>query len=356
MRSRCKTVPAWVMHITGWHPRASYRIVMPAQRPPSDDHSPAVSLDPSLEAALDWFLRLKRADITESERQAFADWQAADATHANAYRTIVAMWGSPEFTAAVARQDRKHPVAGVAHPAPRSVKLGGAIAACVLLAVGVMTLPEIRIALKSDHRTGTGQRERVSLSDGSTALLNSGSAMAVRFSGAVREVELLRGETYVEVTKDAQRPFELLGGAAVARVLGTAFSLRLESDGTVVTVRHGEVAVHRSGRTDSEIHLHAGDQVLVTAEEIESLRRVDEAEAFAWTGGRLQFHNRPLGDVLAELDRYHAGLIFVANPQLKTVNVSGNYRLDDPGAAVASLADATNATLTRLSDYLLILR
>jgi len=307
-----------------------------------------------MEQALDWFMRLKEPGAGESDRRAFDAWRSADPTHACAYLAIVAMWESPEFSESVAR----HGQAACAVAEPRDIRLWkryAAMAACVVLAVGLLNLTAIRIAWTSDHRTAIGERERVSLSDGSTAILNSGSAVALRFTPDVRRVELLKGETYIEVSKDPQRTFELAGGEAVTRVVGTGFSMRRESDASIVTVHHGEVAVRRSGEGQEEIHLHAGDVVRVTARGMEPVRHVDAADAFAWVEGRIRFHDQPLGDVLAELDRHYSGVILVTDPRLKAIRVSGNYRLDNPPAVVASLADATHAKVVNISRYVVIL-
>lgn len=316
------------------------------------DRTPALSRP--MEQALDWFLRLKEAGVGEPDRRAFDAWRAADPSHAGAYRAVVAMWESPEFTASVVR----HGQAACEVVDPRKIrpwKRYAAIAACALLAVGLMNLTAIRVAWQSDHRTGVGERERLSFSDGSTAVLNSGSAVALQFTPEARRVELLKGETYVDVSKDPRRTFELAGGEAVARVVGTGFSMRREFDASIVTVHHGEVAVRRSGEEQEEIHLHAGDLVRVTSRGMEPVRRVDPGDAFAWVEGRIRFHDQPLGDVLAELDRHHSGVILVTDPRLKAIRVSGNYRLDNPAAVVASLADATHARVVNISSYVIIL-
>ena len=83
---------------------------------------------------------------------------------------------------------------------------------------------------------------------------------------------------------------------------------------------------------------------------------IDPNDAFAWLEGRIRFRDRRLGDVLDELRRYHRGIIIVADGRIAEIRVSGNYRLDDPALVVASLAEAVGATLTRLSDHVLILR
>jgi transmembrane sensor len=84
--------------------------------------------------------------------------------------------------------------------------------------------------------------------------------------------------------------------------------------------------------------------------------QVDTDMALAWHDGRLIFRDQPLGHVLHDLARYHRGWIIVANDRLKDLNVSGNYRLDDPVRIVESLAAATGAEMIRLTDDFIVLR
>ncbi|BCA56560.1 iron dicitrate transporter FecR [Nitrospira sp. KM1] len=343
----------WGLHLSGWKTRREMHAGVSQRFRSGDGKQPG--LNSVMDQALDWFLRLKQANVSTAERRSFEAWQKADARHADAYRSVVRMWDSPEFADAVMRHGQEE-VASVPPKRDRNrLRSRAIIAVTVVMAIALMNVTAIRIALESDHKTGTGQREKFSLSDGSIATLNTGSAVNVQFSASTRRLELLKGETYVEVTRDPERAFELIGGQASARVLGTAFSMRRESQATIVTVKRGEVAVRHVDENSSAMLLQAGDQVRVTDNGLEPLRRVDPEEVFAWVEGRLRFHDRTLDEVVAELSRYHAGIIVIANSKLKTMRVSGNYRLDNPVAVMTSLADATHARLTRLSDYLLIL-
>ena len=87
----------------------------------------------------------------------------------------------------------------------------------------------------------------------------------------------------------------------------------------------------------------------------EGLPRAVSQEDFAWTEGRLVFTDRPLKAVMADLDRYWPGMIWVRGNDLAALPVSGSYRLDDPPAVVAALAAATGAQISAYGEWLLIL-
>lgn len=323
-----------------------------------DDADRPRALNREMEAAVDWFARLQAEDVTDAERAAFEAWKAADPAHTEAYQKLEALWGRPEFATAASRAGSEQPVAPVTRLSPKSRRkarpLAAAVAAVLLCAAALGFLNDIRLSLQADHRTGTGERERIELADGSSLTLNSRSAVRLDMAADHRRVHLLAGEVYFDVATDPNRPFEVVGAEASVHVLGTAFAVQ-EADGrTVVTVRHGAVRVAAGGTGSTP--MVTGQRISAAGGQLGARTQVEPARALAWLEGRLVFRQRPLGEVLNQLARYHSGWIVVANDRLRGIEVSGNYRLTDPVAIVESLAAATSAQLIRVSDALLILR
>lgn len=326
--------------------------------------------DPSLplEQALDWFIRLQAEEAGEECRHACAAWCAADPRNARAWALAQGMWASPLLTDALAATAppvaARIPAATAPPPAPllgrsrprRPVRRRAmAWAAAVLVAVGLGWASDLPLRLRADHRTATGAQERVVLADGSRVLMDTGTALATDIAGAgtERRTRLLRGAAFFEVTPDPTRPFRVAAGPAVVTVVGTAFAVRYLDDRVTVTVRHGAVDVARPG--GPAVRLRAGEEVAVTASGIGEGHPTDLVAALGWIDGRLVFEDRPLGEVLGELDRYHPGLIVVPD-SLAARRITGNYRLDDPVRTAASLAELVKAEMLRVSDALLILR
>lgn len=326
--------------------------------------------DPSLplEQALDWFIRLQAEESGEECRQACAAWCAADPRNARAWALAQGLWASPLFTDALSATAvpatapappvvTRVPAARVSPSRRVPPRRAMAWAAALLLAVGLGWASDLPLRLRADHRTATGAQERVVLADGSRVLMDTGTALATDVSGAgagaERRTRLLRGAAFFEVTPDPARPFRVTAGPAVVTVVGTAFAVRYLDDRVTVTVRHGTVDVAPSG--GHAVRLRAGEEVAVTASGIGESHPTDLAAALGWVDGRLVFEDRPLGEVLGELDRYHPGLIVVPD-SLAARRITGNYRLDDPVRTAASLAELVKAEMLRVSDALLILR
>lgn len=289
--------------------------------------------------AADWFARL-RGETDAETRAAFARWRDADPAHAAAYAQVEAVWRDPDLTAAL--------FAGPAEIAtPRAPWLRHAAAAAILL-LGVGALLQFSGAgatLLADHTAGSGLPQRVALKDGSQLLLDAGTAVDIEYSGAARRVILRRGRVLADVQPETARPFTVAAGDTTAQALGTVYAVARDDGGAAVSVRAGEVLVTAPGQ--------AG-QVLQAGQMLQAGQRL-AADDFAWTENRLVFTDRPLGSVLAELDRYWPGMIWVRDADLAALPVSGSYRLDDPPAVVAALAAATGATAASYAGRLLIL-
>jgi len=63
------------------------------------------------------------------------------------------------------------------------------------------------------------------LSDGSLVTLNTTSAIDVHFGGAQQRITLLEGEACSGGTTTSRRPFEVTGGEANGRAVGTQFNV-----------------------------------------------------------------------------------------------------------------------------------
>lgn len=311
-------------------------------------------LDRETDEALDWFLRLQDPDLPASEKAAFAAWRAGDPARAAAFVRVAGLWEAPEFAAAVARQAK--PAAASHRPARHTwLRAATALAASVVLLLGLGQAAGLLTPYLADYATAVGQRQEIRLSDGSLLVLNSGSAVDVEMTAAGRNIRLLRGEAYFDVTHDPARPFRVTAGYARVEVVGTAFTVETGPDLDRVTVERGQVAVSPAGQTQA-VQLQADQAVSVTALGAGPTEEAAAEVAFAWREGRIRFDQRPLREVVAELGRYYGGGILIGDPRLADIAVSGDYRLDDPAAIVASLAQAVGAEVTRLPGAVLLIR
>jgi transmembrane sensor len=165
--------------------------------------------------------------------------------------------------------------------------------------------------------------------------------------GARDRALALVGQAAFTVTHDAHRPFVVRAGDLVATDLGTEFVVRAYPDNphAEVIVREGVVGIRAiTLRDTATVIMRPGQRGWLSATGTPIVQPADTAAVFAWTEGRLVFHQAPLSEVTAELERLYDIEIRLASPELTAKVVSGTVVEARP----ASQALATIAAVLRL--------
>lgn len=334
--------------------------------PPSPEGKDELASDRIADEALDWFARLRNATPDDGEQAEFAAWLQRDPHHAEALDDLEAIWGSQSFLDAALSLPIATPVATSArravearpHARP-SRKLGvrlGAIAAMLLLAIGIWQAPALLLRWQADYITAVGDRATIALPDGSSLILNTASAVALDFENGRRDVRLLRGEAFFDVRHDPAHPFRVAGRFGAVEVKGTAFSVREDGARDTVILERGRVEVRLVANQSTQATLEPDQQVTASADALSAVESADPAMALAWRQGRIVFDDQPFENVLEELRRYRSAPVVVAAGLAPDFRVSGNYRTTDIDGALRSLAAAAGIDVTTLPGGILILR
>lgn len=228
--------------------------------------------------------------------------------------------------------ERARPVSpAVAQPVRkwRGQTLVFAAAAVAVIAISVQ---QFRPVAQSNSATRTlatniGQRDSVTLTDGTRVILAPGSQLTVAasFDNGDRTVELT-GAAYFDVVHDASRPFTVHAAGTLIRDIGTAFTVKTDDLGGVsVAVTHGIVAIEngdaRTGQPAS-VELHAGDRGTVTAGTVSVTRGIVTADDAAWTRGALSYRDTPLAEVQADLKRWYGITLRLGDSALSGLTVT----------------------------------
>lgn len=301
-----------------------------------------------------YWLTLLHDDLsTEADHAAFDAWCAADPRHAIAVERMRSLWTSlNDLPAAPARVALKQ---AFARRGPTVSGRGAqAIALLGVLFCGWIGLDNLPVWL-ADQRTGVGERREVTLSDGSHIQLNSHSALDVKFDGQQRVIELLAGELWVDVAKDAKRPFVVRTDQGTATALGTRYLVQRADDGsTVVSVLESVVAAKPNGA--AAVNLKAGEKTTLRDGQVQAPQPIGNTDPDAWTRGLLKVDDRPLSEVLQALGGYRHGLMQFDAQALQGLRVSGVFRLDDTDAALATLADNLPIKVEYFTDLLVVIK
>jgi len=203
-------------------------------------------------------------------------------------------------------------------------------------------------ALHFSTRHGEQQTHR--LADGSLLHLNTDTAVTVQYSKTERQVELTSGQAGFEVAHEPKRPFHVFAGPAEVIDLGTQFDVRLRSDSTLVTVVEGHVAVRAADMSERRstssnprppvrlVELGPDQQVSVSPDEWPATpTAVDAKRTTAWLHRQIAFNHEPLERVAAELNRYGPKPIEILTPELRKLEVTGTFSIDDTEEFLAFL-------------------
>jgi transmembrane sensor len=318
--------------------------------------------------ARELILRLASGDITHEQMTALRHWLAADRTHQAAFEAERAVWrglaplrdslahslATPSREPAAARSG----VLSVTRRHARWVAAGAALAACLIVFV---MAGDMITRLRADHITGVGEIAQFRLQDGSIAVLNTDSAISVRYAGAERRVDLLRGEAWFKVRKDAAHPFRVHARDGVAEAVGTAFGVRRGDDKVTISVTEGVVAV----TAPEQEHQSEPPSVRVVA----GLRAsyapghapgeasaFDSRTTFAWRTRHMEIDDMPLRAAIDELNRYRSGRIVLLDGPRGQAHVSGVFAVDQLDQGIEGLAATQGLSVSYLTPYLMILR
>ncbi|WP_334598449.1 FecR family protein [Pseudomonas alvandae] len=285
-----------------------------------------------LDAAIAWQLSLDSS--SRQDREAFAQWHAADEEHARAWQQLGMLDQRFNVASGPARAVLLQSRVGIRR---RLRKVGSGLASLVVVVGLALFAGDRYLPLDywlADQRTATGEQRTLRLADGTLINLNTHSALDVRFDDKQRRIVLQEGEILVETGHNDPRPFIVETREGSMRALGTRFLVRLEDQGTRLSVLKSAVAAHPQA-TDEEQILREGQQVLMRRNGLGPTLALKPG-ADAWTRGMLVVDNARLEDLVQELGRYRRGYLGV-EPQVADLRITGSFPLHDTDLALTAL-------------------
>ncbi|MEB2843099.1 DUF4974 domain-containing protein [Rhizobiales bacterium RZME27] len=302
--------------------------------------------------AIDWLLRLQDTPDDPMLRAQFDNWLAKDTQRGEVFERARRAMGDVSH---LLKSDLDFAQRATHKPLLRARN----VTAALLLAFGASAAflaADGPMRLRADVITGTGQKQTLTLADGSKVELNAETAIAVDLEPNERRIRLMRGQAYFEVAADPARPFLVEAGNGTTTALGTAFDINLANDATRVTVtEHAVLVASLSGAATQR--LPENHQLSYDDDgHLGLVEPADTSMATAWRQGRIVFDNRPLSAVVDEIGRYIPGRIVIVQSDLANRKISGSLDLSEPQVALESFSEAIGIKVTRLSPYLTILR
>ena len=224
---------------------------------------------------------------------------------------------------------------------------GFAAAAAILLVASLLmsrrSTTEEPQAIARSYSTGVGQRDSVTLADGSHVILGPATRLEVRGRDAI-----LTGEAFFRVVHDETLPFTVHAGDVAIRDIGTEFSVHNDPAELVRVVVH-EGAVEITATNSAT--LNPGDVGVVTqGGVIEASRGAATPDDLAWTRGRLVFRNAPIAELASDLRRWYGVELRVTDSALLRRHFTGSFAGEPANDVLRAIALAFGARVERRGD------
>ncbi|NBF09709.1 DUF4880 domain-containing protein [Pseudomonas sp. Fl4BN1] len=301
-----------------------------------------------LDQALEWLVLLQSGISNPEQQAACLAWRRADPQHELAWQRLAGIGQNLRDSTRSLPADRARQLLQArSHPGRRTLLKGivglGVVAASSWSVRERWLLPQ----LFSDYHTATGERRQLQLATGASLQLDTRTSLDQQASPQGLQLRLNSGRLLLTLGNAA--PLRIV--TADARILLAPQSQLIISvglpgnHGTRVQVLAGSGSLSSAERPA----LSPGQQVDIRQQRIGALAAVP-ASASAWTQGLLIAERQPLGEVIAELDRYRPGLLRCAS-EVAGWRVSGSFSLDQPDASLDLLARTLPIRVRRVMGY-----
>ncbi|CAK9889896.1 MULTISPECIES: FecR domain-containing protein [Pseudomonas] len=301
----------------------------------------------ALKAAARWHVQLAAGDAPADLYQAWQVWLASAAEHRWAWARVEQLQGRLASVPGALAFDTMQRSEAEGLPR-RSVLKGLLLATGLGLGGWASYRSQPAQHWLADEHSGTGEIRHLSLADGSQLVLDTASAVDIRFDDQQRLIRLRHGRIFLTSGKDnQQRPLRVETAQGLVEALGTRFSVdQREAASRVEVFEH---AVRINPHQAPARHLEAGQRCQFDSHVVHAAQAVASSEA-AWTGGHLIVEDWRLGDLLEELGRYRPGLLSYSN-ELNGLRVSGTFSLTDSDAALSALATSFKLQVRRYNRF-----
>ncbi|HEX8018672.1 FecR family protein [Mucilaginibacter sp.] len=230
------------------------------------------------------------------------------------------------------------------------------IAACFLIAFAAYLLnvkkskePVINEALS--FSSPLGKKKSITLTDGTTIILNGGSKLTVAGSYNIsRRDVILEGEGYFDVVHNAQKPFIVHTAKINIKDIGTIFNVKAyPSDKTTeASLIKGAVEITLNNKAKSKILLNPNNKLVLLNNEganitagtakvqapfvVRNITKNTDGNSVVetdWTQNKLTFFNQPFDEIAVQMERWYGVKINIINPDVKSYHFTATFDHED---------------------------
>ncbi len=164
---------------------------------------------------------------------------------------------------------------------------------------------------------------------------------------------MLNGRAFFNVAKDKGRTFIVEANGGKTTALGTRFTVHHWDEDVTVSVEEGTVAVLAPNSLNASVTMN--QRVSYRENNLSSVRPYDEGAEAAWRNGKLLFEDQPLRQVVADINRYRPGIIYIVDPALNELRVSGIFDVNNVDSALDAIRYSLPVQIRQFTPYVVLL-
>lgn len=329
--------------------------------------------DEVLAEASVWVAKLHGDSRGRALEQGFRRWLIAHPNNARAFEIATAVWEESECLRQIVPF---RPVARVERRSMWRPIFATLACAMVLAIVGVVWFHYAGVI-----STKVGEQRQLALQDGTRVILNTDTAIKVKYDESARRVELRRGEALFNVAKHSDWPFIVVAGDRQVKAVGTSFVVRKEAQRLAVTLVEGSVVVSpvktaiaelvqpkveeapspveqpaatAAARDDGEITLAAGQRLTFSAGAATRLDTPSVEKTTAWRRGQVILDDTPLRAAAAEMNRYSESKLIVEDSEAASLLINGLFQAGDSSRFANAVAQAHGLTVIQRGNEIVL--
>lgn len=240
----------------------------------------------------------------------------------------------------------------VNQPKVRGLFLKIAVAACLLLTVGIAAY----FYFASGTTIASGDQVLIkTLPDNSVITLNKNSSLSYKtsFNQSDRHVRL-SGEAFFKITPDKQKPFEIKVNDVIVTVVGTSFNIKSNKEGTEVIVETGIVTVQLKNKT-VKLLPHQKIFVQKNAEQLLVQSNHDELYNYYRTD-KFICNNTPLPRLVDALNKNYDVNIKILNPEAAALRLTTQFSKESLDDILKIISQTLNVKIEHIKKDEIIIK
>ncbi|WP_236973673.1 FecR family protein [Membranihabitans maritimus] len=224
----------------------------------------------------------------------------------------------------------------------------------VLIMAGFWGIREIYMNGVQTYHTDFGERQEITLSDGTEVVMNANST--IEFVRKRPRNIKMNGEVFFNVQKKTEtgEKFTVQTSDLDIEVLGTVFNVNTRSEKTEVLLEEGSVQLHMVQQ--ESVLMHPGD-LISYSEETNTLVRQEKVKTdivTSWKDGILIFDNTPLREALKLLENIYNIKVKYENQTTAEKILVGGIPNDNLELSLKTLSNIYDLEIEKIEDTVII--